>query len=68
ERAETLREAGEVQALYDDADAPICMRAHVNGGSFTFASALFEITDAPIIRMRKGPAGGGEWQQISFPA
>lgn len=66
DRAETMRGAGQVQTLYDDADAPICMRAQVNGGSSTFASALFEITDAPIIRMRKGHAGGAEWQHITL--
>lgn len=66
DRAETLGGAGEVQALYDDADAPICMRAQLNGGSSTFASTLFEITDTPTIRMRQGRAGGAEWQHITF--
>ncbi|MEY8840784.1 C45 family autoproteolytic acyltransferase/hydrolase [Cribrihabitans sp. XS_ASV171] len=66
DHAADLNDADRVQALFDDADAPLCMRAQVNGGSATFASVVIELTDAPAIRMRQGIAGGAEWQEIPF--
>ncbi len=66
DHADQLTGAAEVQALFDDADAPLCMRAQTNGGSATFASVVIELTEAPAIRLRQGIAGGAEWQEIPF--
>lgn len=59
-------DARSVQAIFDDDTAPICMRAHTNGGSSTFATVLYELTERPTVRMRKGMAGSGAWHQIPF--
>ncbi len=56
----------DVQALFDDPDAPICMRARTHGGASTFASVLYVMTDRPGIRMRQGIAGGSAWQHFDF--
>ncbi|MFC3613437.1 C45 family autoproteolytic acyltransferase/hydrolase [Lutimaribacter marinistellae] len=63
-----LTGARQVQSLFDDTDAPLCMRGQVNGGSSTFASVVMELGETPAIRMRKGIAGTAEWQEIAFAA
>lgn len=59
--------ATDVQALFDDPEAPLCMRAATNGGSSTFASVLYQMTDQPRVRMRAGLPGYGDWCDIGFP-
>lgn len=56
-----LRTARDVKVMLDDADAPLCLRAARNGDSQTFASVLYEMTDAPHLSMRADPAGQGAW-------
>lgn len=58
--------AVDVEALFDDESAPISLRAERNGGSSTFASVLYEMTDCTRVRMRAGPAGRGDWNPIGF--
>lgn len=57
-----------LQSVFDDADAPICMRAKTNGGSSTFASVLYEMTDTPRVGMRQGIAGDATWRRFAFSA
>ena len=66
ERQAGLAGAEEVQALFDDAEAPLCLRAASHGGSSTFASVLYEMTASPRIRMRSGRPGGAGWREIGF--
>ncbi len=56
----------DVQSLFDDDAAPICMRAKTNGGSSTFASVLYEMTDSPTVRMRQGIAQSAKWETLAF--
>ena len=63
---ERCRSARDVQALFDDAAAPICMRAKTNGGSNTFASVLYEMTERPTVHMRQGIAQTAEWETLAF--
>lgn len=65
-RQESLTSAKTVQALFDDPQAPICMRAATNGGSSTFASVLYSLTDRVEVKMRAGIAGSGEWKSFEF--
>ncbi|MEX3316959.1 C45 family autoproteolytic acyltransferase/hydolase [Sulfitobacter sp. PS-8MA] len=63
-----LHDAASIQTLFDDDTAPICMHTNTNGGSSTFASVLYEMTESTSVRMRKGIAGSADWQQIRFDA
>jgi isopenicillin-N N-acyltransferase like protein len=62
------RNATDVQALFDLPDAPICMRAETHGGSFTFASVLYEVTDRVTARFAGGVPGGRAWQDVAVTA
>lgn len=66
ERAGDLRDASDVQAVFDDPTTPLCMRPHTHDGSATFATVLYEMTDQPTIRMRKGVAASTPWISIPF--
>lgn len=59
--------ADDVQALFDDPQAPICMRPETNGGSSTFATVLYAMTDRPSVRMRQGGADNAAWQAFDLP-
>jgi isopenicillin-N N-acyltransferase like protein len=61
-----VRTSADVQSLFDDDAAPICMRARTNGGSSTFASVLYEMTDRVDVRMRRGIAGSAPWHRLAF--
>ncbi|MDN5786137.1 C45 family peptidase [Pseudorhodobacter sp.] len=61
-----INSAADVQALFDDRDAPICMRAAAKGRSSTFASVLYEMTELPGIRMRQGVEDGASWHALTF--
>ena len=65
-RQEALTTADEVQALFDDPEAPIRMRAKTHGGSSTFATVLYSMTDCTGVRMRHGIAGTAAWQEFNF--
>lgn len=65
-RQDGLTSSKTLQALFDDPKAPICMRAETNGGSSTFASVLYSVTDSVSVKMRAGIAGGAAWQDIGF--
>lgn len=56
----------DAKARFDDANAPICMRAHTHGGSATFATVLYEMTDTLRIKMRMARAGDYPWQVVDF--
>ncbi len=65
-RQDGLTTAEEVRTLFNDADAPICMRAKTHGGSSTFATVLYSMTDSINIRMRQGIAESAPWQEFNF--
>ena len=65
-RRTLLVDSEAAKALFDDANAPICMCAETHDGSSTFASVLYEMKDNPRVRMRVGRAGGHEWRDIRF--
>ncbi|MEZ5793213.1 C45 family autoproteolytic acyltransferase/hydolase [Albidovulum sp.] len=65
-KEQALTDAEEVRALLDEPESPICLRANRNGGSSTFASVLYEMTDRPHVSMRSGFAGSSLWQSIGF--
>tara|TARA_R110002049_G_scaffold203654_1_gene374208 strand:+ start:2257 stop:3333 length:1077 start_codon:yes stop_codon:yes gene_type:complete len=65
-RQDSIASAGDIQALFDDADAPLCMRAKTNGGSSTFATVHYTLGDRTSVRMRQGIAGSAAWQEVAF--
>ncbi|WP_433989416.1 hypothetical protein SuNHUV7_40270 (plasmid) [Pseudoseohaeicola sp. NH-UV-7] len=65
-RKDAIDTVARLQSVFDDADAPICMRAKTNGGSSTFASVLYEMTQTPRVRMRQGIAGSSAWRVFTF--
>ena len=65
-RKDAIDTVARLQSVFDDADAPICMRAKTNGGSSTFASVVYEMTQTPCVRMRQGIAGGSTWRVFTF--
>ena len=54
----------EVQAIFDDESAPICLKR--GGASVTFAGVLYFLGHRPVARMRAGPAGSGDWTHFDF--
>lgn len=68
EHCDGLRSAADVRSLFDDANAPLCMRPETNNGSATFASVMFEMADHVTVHMRKGITGLNDWQTFGFPS
>ncbi|MFG6576126.1 C45 family autoproteolytic acyltransferase/hydrolase [Sulfitobacter sp. 1A15333] len=63
---DALTTAEEVQTLFDDPEAPIRMRAKTHGGSSTFATVLYSMTDCIGVRMRQDIADTARWQEFNF--
>ena len=61
-----LESRADVQALFDDTAAPLCMRPETNGGSSTFASVLYALGDILTVRMRAGVAWLDDWSEFGF--
>lgn len=65
-RRQKMHRAEDIKQEFDDPKTPMCMRPETHDGSSTFATVIYEMTDSPRIRMRKGVAGTGGWVSIPF--
>lgn len=66
ERRNDLGSPAALRALFDDAEAPLCMRPETHSGSSTFSSVLYELTSDVVVHMRKGIAGNDRWRSFGF--
>ncbi|APE44041.1 hypothetical protein BOO69_11940 [Sulfitobacter alexandrii] len=65
-RQDDIATSAEVRALFDDPEAPICMRAETHRGSITFGSVHYTLTDRTAVAMRQGITGTNDWQVCDF--